>query len=257
VSSSEEKNKKYAASCHMVAGFMESNRFMRLFHSETCRFGPGFSELFSRLRKDLLFQARQSLSAAFSSGVRDSGGKIYDLSPEVVFKQMGREIAEYANTLVPATEFRKSDIQFIVPRGEDMMQAVHAAFNDTMMNNTCIWLREVDNVARHSSSNFYTRNFISSLGVFVESLHTLAYATPYQGYEKMLGEMVSRGVRYFTAGYPHDVLAHDVRNLRERGKDVEAIMARKEYVSTGIVMKKGACSQLIEGFELYYNLHAA
>lgn len=214
---------------YKTGSLMQSKRFLTLFHDETCRFDGNVSPLFARLRKDFLFQIHQSLSIDFLRGWQDSSRQ--PIPVEVAAPQMGRELVALANS-IDDLHIKSTDKRFTVPRGESLLLSAFSTFNSTLTNQACIALSKIDS-PYHSIRTFEARNVLSSLGVFVECLHTLAFETSWPRFESMIHGLF-KDVDYFVNGYPCDILVHDVRALRE-GKKVSHILAHKDYCSTQIL----------------------
>jgi hypothetical protein len=229
-SSSTDTDRRLALQLHRISSLFQSRRFQLFFLSEDCRFPGDWSALFARLRNDLLFQVRQSVSTDFANTLRAEGRIWLQCPAAELFPQMGREIGALAEKIAPASTFRKADLVFKVSHNTNPLEAVYALANSGTANDLCVRLHALEKGAA-GGANFGARNALSSLGLFVESLNTLAHPTPYPAIENILAAVTQRGVEYFAEGYPHDILAHDVRSFRD-GRKVVEIFVRKSYAAS-------------------------
>jgi len=232
---------------YRAASLVGSPIFSRLFYGEDFRFDNDPSALFAKLRDNLLFQMRQSISSEFLRGWRtkpDAG----EVPFEVAAKQLATQMIRLADYHDGQDLVAQKDQRFIVKQGASILETSHQQFNITVAYETNVILSQ-NEPAFCNNRSFYVRNFLSELGKFIESRHTLAYRTLFPGYETMLKELM-KDISYFTRGYPHDVLAHDVWTLREQD-DVTGIQTRTEYCSSLAVDKNSTLPPPSYDFRLY------
>ena len=242
-------NSRILLTLYKTASLAESKRFMLLFNSEVFRFNGAAPALFAKLRDSFAFQIQQSISLEFARGYRDNAA---DHSRNIPVKITGPQVARQLRALADQIEGNQkipmADRRFTVPRGTDLLDAAFAEFNSSITNQACIALSKLD-TPYSSLRTFNERNFLSEMGCFIESLNTLARPTPFARYNVMLDSLI-RDIDYFIAGYPYDILAHDVRSLRE-GKPIKCIQVRKKYCSSMLIMKDSERSTNTDEFRVF------
>lgn len=95
------------------------------------------------------------------------------------------------------------------------------------------------------SGDFYTRNTIDSLAKYLKALDTLAGATPKPFWFESLLQKALNKPEYATQGYPHDLLAHDARDV-DAGLAVYGIAYKANYLST-YLMKSETDTEMLSG----------
>lgn len=244
-SDNSDHNLKMAIITLYKAGsFVGSKRFLTLFNSENFRFNGNSGPLFAKLRHDFLFQICQSLNGDFTRGWRQSS--TLGIPVNVAAPQMARQLVALADS-IKTVHIKAADKRFTVSRNDELLPAVFSTFNSSATMQACVELARLD-TPYNSIRTFEERNFLSSFGVFVECLNTLAFETSYPGYETMLATLF-QDVAYFVNGYPCDILAHDARILREKD-DVTGIMVREEYCASASIRKNSTMAPQ-EGFVMY------
>ncbi len=230
---------------YQASSLFLSRRCLTLINHNAWRFAGDPTALFDKLRGDLLFQLRQALDAEFMRGFREVDAS-EPVPLETTVPQIGRQALALAKRLDDG-RVRKIDQRFTQPRGAFLLGAVHSVFGLQQAIPVIQALSERDRSPSTTVHSFDVRNSLFAFSLFVESLNTLAFATAYRGYERLLAEKC-QDLDYFVDGYPHDLLAHDIHELRQ-DQQLKAICAREAYCSTTVVRDNAFQAQ--PGFRVY------
>lgn len=232
---------------YKLASLFSSRRFLTLFNSAEYRFQGNPVPLFDKLRSSLLFQVRQSLPGDYLRGFREVTGHS-DVPIHSAIKMLAKQLKALADRIDADRCTRKADMRFSVPKDTTLLDTVFEQFNSSVTHTVCVELSRMDGPCSPVCT-FDERNVISSFGIFVEALHTLGRKTPYPAFESMLTDLLGQ-VDYFVNGYPHDILAHDVRTLREHS-NIESIMVREDYCSSAVVTEHSDLPPNMDGYRVY------
>lgn len=219
------ENKNLVVTLYRLANWAASPRCLKLVEQGIDSRFPHTDEVIARLRKDMLFQAAQSY------------GNIRETDAKALMRGVSGELTAFADSLCQTfgITLKQSDKRFQLKKGEDFFTASYQAFNlDTLLSH-CSTANTLSRQMFSSSqrASFNSRNMMNSLGVWLEALHTLAYPTGSDWFEKMLASLMVDPT-YFVRGYPHDILAHDKRCVA-LGQANHGIIVRKEFASSAIV----------------------
>lgn len=230
-----------AKTLYQLADWVKSPRFLALLdRTDYSRFA-GCEKLIGKLRKDMLFQAYQS------SSLNDpySGASAMMANVAVEFEGFADLICSTFEVNV-----RKSDRSFKVSCDEDFIAASYRAFHLETMTHFCasaVQLTKQISGPVAANLSFNARNMMDSLGVWIESVNTLANRSDIDWFESMLDELMKHP-RFFERGYPHDILSHDKRSILNGGAP-HGIWVREDYASSCIV--RNAIDPIPEGFIEY------
>jgi|GEM_PF-5092498 len=229
-----------------IASFVGSQRFMQVFQAEQCRFKvKNVTKLFEKLRYDFSCQLTSSINNDYVRGYRETnGGSRQDIPVDCARRVMARDLLKLAEVLLTQLSevtINQADRKFVVPKGEQVLSTVYSRFNAEALYELNSWLSGFVRHAPYSPGDsvrtFDARNFLSSLAVLIESINTLANRTAHSGYEIMLFSLM-KDVDYFVKGYPHDILAHDVRSLNDADNEYVAIAVNREYAASMMVTQE-------------------
>ncbi len=183
---------------------------------------------FARWLTSPIKQSRFNLASVNQINIKILGDFLYQLKQSIPYNIASGEIKRASTTQeklgfasVGIDRYIKSninqpDIKFTVPRGRKFSDVL---FGTLSLNQ---W-REFQQSISHPNSpspqyEFETCNLISELLKYIESRRTLEFESTHKHYESMLNELMGRGAKYFTSGYPHDVLCHDKQFFESEGE---------------------------------------
>lgn len=214
-----------------LATLLRSKRFENWYFDTSTRFEWATVRLFTRLKKDLMFQIRQGL-----------GREAKALDDTERLQKFVKLIDEHVEWICRNHDvnLRLKDKAFTVRRGE----SVENAILDFLSR------RDRSDLMRDKSSadSFYMWNGIGSLAIFARARDTLSKPTGHPQFERILSEMEEG---YLLAGYPHDLLAHDAAVIRS-GKKVKALLMKKGYCSTFIFRTDEPIGTIEEGRLIHF-----
>lgn len=214
-----------------LSGLLTDKRFHTFMGDDAARFDWATGEIQARLRKDLCFQLRQGLNIRF-----DDDASLIDqlkLTAGVCEAEISRLQMRWDFDL-PKKAWR-----FVVPRGSDFATEVFSLFEG----------RPDAPKIKDMNRPFYLWNSIDALNTYIAVRKTLAVDTGHAKLEAFLSGLTEE---YLLSGYPHDILAHDVRTVLSGGKKILGLLVRKEWCSTWTVDQKMASEQGLterEGFD--------
>lgn len=249
-SMSIEDDRRHIDRLYQVSSLLRNKRFLAYYNSEQWRFKGDPSLLFVKLRKLFRHQAESSVSLTAKNKLRTAGGSLSTVPELELFTLLARETNQVADVLSEGMRMKKQNHKFRVPKGMQAAQAIHQLANLSSMNETTRWMV----TSRHRfgmGTDAYsdTRNLLTELGKFVESMHTLRTSRDNSRYEALLSRAMGKGVDYFLQGYPYDLLAYDACDYHEPGKQVALTLLEEHYCSTYPVMVNESVPQFLEGYQ--------
>jgi len=191
-----------------VASLLRAKRFAGWYGSNESRFDWAGERLFSKLRKDLMFQVKQAVSLSSEASDIELLHALADLIDRVVSSVEAQH--DVKNT--------KKEKSLSIPRDADASDLI---FQFLSRSDTTGLLRDVPD-------GFYVWNAVSSLITFVRARETLARSTGNATFEKVLSGLKED---YMVGGYPHDLLSFDAHDVRI-GIALKALLMRIDYCST-------------------------
>jgi len=220
-----EALKKTTVFLGQVSSLLRSKRFAKWYLSNESRFEWDGEKLFSRLRKDLIFQVKQAV-------------RLNDDSTDIEYLHALTGRIDHCVERVEQMDGiknTKKEKSLTIARDADVSDLIFALL--TRQNAT--------GLIRDIPDGFYVWNAVSSLITYAESRQTLARTTGHSRFEMILSAVTEE---YLVNGYPHDLLAHDASDIRNNVK-VKALMVRGEYCST-MMVKEDEPVLLSEGFDV-------
>jgi len=217
---------------YRLASFLGSTRFLYLYRDEKSRFtNKDNHKLFSKIRKDLLFQLIQSIHYR-----RLSLDRARDI--ETASGLMAKQLWDLAREIEAVNEHKITlkEKQFTIPNGIDKLKLVKETFGFEQSQELCRWIsnRELSNM---ECLKFGAVNSTAEIGKWVTTIDTLSNRTGFVKYEHVLSKLFSRKEYFNDRGYPHDILCHDRVALANNDPDDPyiCIVVKKEYVSSAIL----------------------
>lgn len=204
----EQVLKKTTVFLGQVASLLRAKRFASWYASNESRFDWAGERLFSKLRKDLIFQVKQAVS----------------LNSEATDIELLHALADLIERVVSSVEAQnavkntKKEKSFAIPRDADASELI---FQFLSRGDTKGLIRDLPD-------GFYVWNAISSLVTFARARETLVRSTGNTTFEKVLSGL---NEDYLVGGYPHDLLAFDAHDVRT-GIALKALLMRIDYCST-------------------------
>lgn len=232
---------KLATLLYQLADWVKSPRFLALLdRTDYSRFAR-CEKLIGMLRKDLLFQAYKS--SRLNDPYSDASAMMTNVAVE---------FEGFADLICSTFEVNVSeaDRSFGVYHDEDFISASYRAFHSEIMSHFCVSAAQLTKqfpCLAEAGISFNARNMMDSLGVWIESINTLANRSDVDWFESMLDELMKHPL-FFERGYPHDILAHDKRSVLGGGAP-HGIWVREDYASSCIV--RNAVDPIPEGFIEY------
>lgn len=200
-----------------LSSILKSKAFPLWLMDMTSRFDWATDKIHRRLIKDLTFQVHQMYRVDRSDDNAES------LQWPGIMADLVQELAETICTAADVKVLKKNR-KVQTGSGREAFKAITE------------YLISVDTNAmdRDTSGSFYIWNSISSLMVYAHSRKTLAEATGDKVFEEVLAGLTEE---YLLGGYPHDILAHDAREIRAGGSPKQLFM-REGWCSTYLLTGK-------------------
>jgi hypothetical protein len=228
---------------HKIASFLETKHWDKVVTGRHSVFGEHLDTLFDKLEDALNYQVVQVLDMRWPEAAKvgvlttskELPAKIRELADSLELKS-GREI--------PAVNKKVS-----LPRGSKPEQLAGLLLDraETRNLNTSI----VSNFPPGADCGFYVRNAVDSLSCYVEALHTIANGVPDKPWFNAILESTLKNPEYYTNGYPHDILVHDVRDISSKDNQPYGLSIHKDWASSHVL--EDPDSKAIEGHVIYKN----
>lgn len=230
--------KQTAISLYQLSDIIGSKRFLSLLDSKHGRFKTDISPIVCKLKSDFDFQLQQSIDSGFKREYRQSTGQ-RNVPMQEALPVMAKQISTLADSICEDdVAITQKDKRFTVPRGQPIDLCIYTAFNGSRCYEINRTIVSIQNTSYSVDSSFDVRNFISSLGVLIESLNTLDHPTGAADFDNLVETLIDN-TRYFTDGYPHDLLAIDASQVKT-GELPLHINYNEKYCSTFIAKEPQA-----------------
>ncbi len=229
----ENKNISFAIMLYQLASFIRSPRFIRFLNSNDSRFAFQSNAVHNKLRHDFWYQAKQAASLYFTRPYIKLGIRPIDIPKKTMAQHLSGKLQSMADDLFSDLPIKKTDKQFRLPRGGDLVKHLQTVFNSTLE-------RPRYQFAIHDrlihDKYFYEENLFNHFLLYIEARHTLAFETAHEHYEAMLSDIANKPDDFFMNGYPLDIYAHDALALRrDKKNNITAIQCNKAYASTVLI----------------------
>lgn len=218
-----ELAKEGAVFLYRLACAMRSRAFKKWFMSAETIWTWATPRVFARLQRDLMFQVDQFL--------RDRSDD--DSLNRCLLLAHGLEKLAFSIESSSGIQLRKADRRFTVPAESTFEAELVKIFPGKPLS---VLLQQ---------SDFYIRNALDSLRVYVSSRQTLVQKPGLEQFDQILKGVTEE---YLLDGYPHDLLCHDADVVRS-GAGISHMLMRSEYCSTCMVLQ-GDDIPVQEGFKV-------